>query len=134
MGLGSGHSDVLHWFPKFGKSMQTARDDVAALIRKVSEPAPAPVVKPDAPTVEEDDENMTLDKFKALMKEYRAELQDNDCGSWSKDAREWAITTGLINGIGTDKDGVSQYAWADSLTREQMAALLYRFAQMMGRV
>ncbi len=27
---------------------------------------------------------MTLDTFKELMKEYRAELQDNDCGTWSK--------------------------------------------------
>ena len=39
---------------------------------------------------------MTLDKFKELMKEYRAELQDNDCGAWSRDAREWAIASGLI--------------------------------------
>lgn len=32
LGFGSNHGDVLHWFPKFGKSMATARDDVAALI------------------------------------------------------------------------------------------------------
>ena len=30
--LGSNHADVTHWFPKFGKSMETARDDVAALM------------------------------------------------------------------------------------------------------
>lgn len=30
--LGSGHADVLHWFPKFGKNMATVRSDVAALI------------------------------------------------------------------------------------------------------
>lgn len=30
--LGSNHGDVLHWLPKFGKSMQTVRDDVAALL------------------------------------------------------------------------------------------------------
>ena len=32
LGLGSNHGDVLHWFPKFGKSMETARNDVAALL------------------------------------------------------------------------------------------------------
>ena len=33
LGLGSGHVDVLHWFPKFGKNMTTARNDVAALLK-----------------------------------------------------------------------------------------------------
>lgn len=33
LGLGSGHADINHWFPKFGKSMTTARDDVAALLK-----------------------------------------------------------------------------------------------------
>ena len=32
LGLGSNHGDVLHWFPKFGKSMETVRADVAALM------------------------------------------------------------------------------------------------------
>lgn len=32
LGLGSGHADVLHWFPKFGKNMNTVRADVAALL------------------------------------------------------------------------------------------------------
>lgn len=32
LGMGSNHSDVNHWFPKHGKSMATARKDVAALL------------------------------------------------------------------------------------------------------
>lgn len=32
LGLGSNHGDVLHWFPKFGKSMESVREDVAALM------------------------------------------------------------------------------------------------------
>ena len=32
LGLGSNHGDVLHWFPKFGKNMDTVRADVAALM------------------------------------------------------------------------------------------------------
>lgn len=33
LGFGSNHGDVNHWFPKFGKSMATARSDVAALLK-----------------------------------------------------------------------------------------------------
>ena len=32
LSLGSGHVDVDHWLPKYGKSMQTVRDDVTALL------------------------------------------------------------------------------------------------------
>lgn len=76
---------------------------------------------------------MTLDRFKELMKEYRAELQDNDCGTWSKDARDWAIANGIISGTGNNANGEPNYAWADQLTREQAAALFYRFARLMGK-
>ena len=37
LGLGSNHGDVNHWFPKYGKSMATARKDVAALMNKITE-------------------------------------------------------------------------------------------------
>lgn len=39
LGLGSNHGDVLHWFPKFGKSMDTVRADVAALMGAASDTA-----------------------------------------------------------------------------------------------
>ena len=32
LGFGSNHGDVLHWFPKFNKNMDTVREDVAKLI------------------------------------------------------------------------------------------------------
>lgn len=38
LGLGSNHGDVNHWFPKHGKSMETARDDVAALLKAEEKP------------------------------------------------------------------------------------------------
>lgn len=120
LGLGSGHADVLHWLPKYGKSMQTVRDDVASLIAGDN-------------TYEEDDD-MTSARFRELWNEMRYELQDNDSGDWSKEARDWATSTGLINGMGVLPNGEQNYAWADLLTREQMAVLLYRFAKMMGRV
>ena len=51
LGLGSNHGDVNHWFPKHGKSMATARQDVADLLgTKVSVIEPVnPEDKNDAP-------------------------------------------------------------------------------------
>lgn len=122
LGLGSNHGDVLHWFPRFGKSMETARNDVAALLSG-------------ATSEEEDDmtELQVKEICKQVMAEQRKELQDNDCGSWSKEARDWATSIGLIAGGGTLPDGQPNYMWADNLTREQAAALFFRFAQMMGK-
>ena len=34
LGMGSNHSDIYHWFKKYGKDMDTVRKDVAALIGK----------------------------------------------------------------------------------------------------
>lgn len=48
LGLGSNHGDVNHWFPKHGKSMVTARADVAALLGVVDKPPV--VVTPTPPT------------------------------------------------------------------------------------
>lgn len=40
LGLGSNHGDVNHWFPKFGKSMETVRNDVMKLMPPKEEPKP----------------------------------------------------------------------------------------------
>ena len=45
-GVASNHGDVAHWFPKFGKSMDTFRADVAELLKK-TETAAAPAEKND---------------------------------------------------------------------------------------
>ena len=60
----------------------------------------------------------------------RLDLQDNDAGSWSKEARDWAVKEGLIGGMSSE--GFNG-AWEDLLTREQLVMVLYRFAQMMGK-
>lgn len=44
LSLGSNHSDVLHWFPRFGKDMTSFRNDVASLLSdkvEVETPVPA---------------------------------------------------------------------------------------------
>lgn len=75
---------------------------------------------------------VTFEQWKAYMTQYRKELQDNDCGEWSKAAREWCIAQGIFAGGGAGPDGLPNYMWHDLLTREQAAALFYRYAQLSG--
>ena len=77
---------------------------------------------------------MDKETFKRMWLEVRKELQDNDSSSYSQEAREWAVKTGLVKGSDPLPDGSPNYMWEDLLTREQMATLLFRFAQMVGLV
>ena len=67
------------------------------------------------------------------MNEYRKTLRDNDSGTWSKQAQQWATDQGLVVGGDAMPDGEPNYMWEDILTREQAVQLFYRFAQMMGK-
>lgn len=51
----------------------------------------------------------------------------------ARPAREWAVNTGLIAGSGEVINGEPNCMWQDFMTREQMATVLYRFAQLMGK-
>lgn len=82
---------------------------------------------------DEMDQEKFNEMFKTALAAHRKTLQDNDSGSWSQEARDWAASTGLVVGSGKIADGTPNYMWEDFLTREQMAMLLYRFAQMMGK-
>lgn len=78
----------------------------------------------------EEDDDMDLARFQELMAEHRVTLRDNDSSSYSEEAREWAVTQGIIAGSSTTEfNGM----WEDFLTREQLATVLYRFAQLMGK-
>ncbi len=63
----------------------------------------------------------------------RKELQDNDSGKYSEEARAWAVSTGLIQGNGTTINGEPNYMWQDFMDRQQFITVLYRFAKMMGK-
>ena len=77
---------------------------------------------------EEESMNDFINKFNEL----RETLRDNDSSAYSKEAREWATETGLIQGNG-EVDPVTNepnYMWEDFLTREQFITVLYRFTKM----
>ena len=84
------------------------------------------------PTFEQEVVNVDYEQFMKLLNEYRSELRDNDSNAYSEEARNWAISTGLIQGNGTTPDGQPNYMWADFLTREQFITVLYRFAKKLG--
>ena len=85
-----------------------------------------------ASKADEEDEIVTYDQWKAFMTQYRQELQDNDSGEWSREAREWAVRTGIVTG-GGELNGLPNYMWEDLSTREQLITVLYRFAKSIGQ-
>ena len=84
------------------------------------------------PEKPEEDEEMDVKRFTELWREMRRELQDNDSGSYSQEARTWAVDSQLLQGSGTLADGTPNYMWEDVLTREQLVTVLYRFAKKAG--
>ena len=45
-GIASNHGDVMHWFPKHGKNMNTFRADVKAQLALITESVTKPEAKP----------------------------------------------------------------------------------------
>lgn len=85
-----------------------------------------------ASKADKEDDIVTYDQWKNFMEQYRSELQDNDSGNWSQEARDWAVNTGLVTG-GGQVNGLPNYMWEDLATREQLITVLYRFAKALGQ-
>lgn len=79
-------------------------------------------------TPQKEEEEMTQEQFNTMMKTYLTGLSKEGGASWSEEARNWAISTGIVTG-----DGNGNYQWKSHLTREQMAIMLKRFAELMGK-
>ena len=77
-GIASNHGDVLHWWPRFGKTMDDFRADVAREMRE--------------------DEPMSYEQWKQYMDRYmaeRAELPEND---WARVKLQLARARGVTDG------------------------------------
>ena len=99
--VASNHSDVSQWFPRHGKSMDTLRADVKALL-------------------EGGDATMTQEQFDAMFavsaQAYRKAQEARPVSAWAAEAWERAVAAGIFDGT---KPG-------GSLTREQAALVLDR--------
>lgn len=71
--------------------------------------------------VEEEDEDMTQERFNEMMNNYLLELAQKDASGWSIEARNWAENSGLVKG---DEKGRKMYK--KFMTREEMVQVLYR--------
>lgn len=79
-GIASGHADVEHWFPRYGKSMNDFRKDVHSIMYPIPKPMP-------------EEDNMTYYKYY------------DDIPEHYQDAILKVMSTGALNGKGKDKDG-----------------------------
>jgi hypothetical protein len=70
---------------------------------------------------QEEDEDMTLETFGKLYKEYMAQLAKQEPSSWSEDARNWAESSNIITG---DDSGNKMYK--KPVTREELVTILFR--------
>lgn len=111
LGLGSNHGDINHWFPKFGKSMETVRSDVAAIMAGNNE-----IIFNN-----EDDENMTQEKFNELANNWIASLAAQPA-TWEEAAMQWAVQNGLFEG---DEHG--NLMPKKFLSRGEFATVLQRY-------
>ena len=97
-GIASNHADVLHWFPKFGKSMDDFRAAVAALVR-------------------EEDDTVSYEQWKQYMDRYRAELAEQKASPWAVPYIAQAVDAGLMTDVGGTIERPK-----DFVTREELAA------------
>ena len=99
-GVASNHGDVLHWFPKFGKTMDAFRADVARVLKG------------------EDNEMLSYEQWKDYMERYRKELGEQP-------VPEWAVRTGEWDRAVRDKitDGARPQ---DLISRAEAAAMIVR--------
>jgi len=105
LGIASNHADVMHWFPRFGKSMDTFRADVKALLEGV-------------------EDTMTKEELKGFIEETVRNMgKDAPASSWAVDSVEKAKVMGI-------SDGSSPTSYA---TREQTMSMIMRAVETIGK-
>ena len=75
-GIASNHSDVLHWFPKHGKTMDDFRKDVAKAM----------------------EETMTYEQFCEFMARYESERAEKPVSNWAQPVWDEMIKDGTFDG------------------------------------
>ena len=98
-GVASNHGDVLHWFPKHGKTMDDFRADVARIMKG-------------------EDDIVSYDQFKEYMDQYRQELGAAAPAPWAAPYISKCIDAGIMSEINgaIDRPG-------DFLTRQEAAVM-----------
>lgn len=108
LGIASNHGDVMHWFPKHGKSMDTFRVAVKAAL------------------VEQEDENMTQDTFNKLMSAWQDQNDPlfrtlDDVPAYWKDDASALVKAGAIRGDGVNPLGIRASALKTAIISKRYA-------------
>lgn len=96
--VASNHGDVLHWFPKHGRTMDDFRADVARLMKG------------------EDDEMLTYEQWKQYMEQYRRELSGIPGPNWGVSEISQAVEMGITDGTRPQ----------DLATRQEVVSMIVR--------
>lgn len=104
-GVASNHRDVLHWFPKFGKTMDDFRADVARWMEGV-------------------DETVTYEQWKEYMDRYLTELAKQPADQWAVPHIESAIDAKAMTGV----DGTIERP-KSFVTRQELAVIAAALAK-----
>lgn len=97
-GIASNHGDVLHWFPKHGKSMDDFRADAARMMGG------------------KNDGMQTYEQWKGYMERYRQELGQMPASVWAEKELAAAAEAGITDGTRP----------RDLVTREEAAVMAAR--------
>ena len=95
-GIASNHGDVLHWFPRHGKSMNDFRAEVAQAMKG--------------------SEEMSYEQWKQYMDQYRKERADEPASGWASEELDAAVAAGITDGQRP----------RDLVTREEAAIMAMR--------
>ena len=87
LGIASNHADVMHWFPRFGESMDTFRAAVAAELR-------APEKKEDNEMTEKEIREIVRSELEKISREQAAE----PASSWAQPLIDEAAALGITDG------------------------------------
>ncbi len=79
-GIASNHADVMHWFPKFGKSMDLFRADVDKILKG--------------------EDTLTQEQFNQMMDVYLAERNAKPASPWAVPYIQEAIDAGVMSDVG----------------------------------
>lgn len=106
-GVASNHADVMHWFPKFGKNMDTFRADVVQAMKG--------------------EKAMTEEQVRAIVREELAAQEARRAaepgGRLGKPYIETAIQAGILDGVEDGQGGITIARPKSNPTREEMATM-----------
>ena len=103
-GVASNHADVLHWFPKMGRSMDDFRAEVVRLMKE------------DPSGGEGGEENVTYEQWKEFMLRYRQGLAAQEGPEYGRKELAEAVKLGVTDGTRPE----------DLATRQEVISMVVR--------